>query len=154
MEFLLFLNVREEEILNIIQKAGYRAEENTPLCLLGKNYVGFFKKNQKVIVICTNNAKEKGGHVFARFEQSDHFDKTGIFIRRALRHESVHVAQHCNNGNLIKIISKKKLTLNPYKLQALRGSTNISGKREHEYQAYILEDKPKLIISALERYCL
>tara|TARA_Y100001968_G_scaffold333713_1_gene398617 strand:- start:8668 stop:9132 length:465 start_codon:yes stop_codon:yes gene_type:complete len=154
MEFLLFLSSRETEILNLIQKSGYSVEENTPLCLLGDEYVGFFKRRQKRVVICTNNAKRKAGYFVPRYQESDEFHNTAIYIRRALRHESVHVAQQCNKDNLIEIDSKKKLKINPYKLKALEGSTNISGKREHEYQAYTLEDNPKLIVKALKRYCL
>ena len=33
--------------IGLVKEANYRIEENTPLCLLGKNYVGFFKKQQK-----------------------------------------------------------------------------------------------------------
>tara|TARA_Y100001968_G_scaffold50564_1_gene41258 strand:- start:35065 stop:35520 length:456 start_codon:yes stop_codon:yes gene_type:complete len=151
MEFLLFLSAKEKEILNIIQRAEYSVEENTPLCLLGNQYFGFFKRNQKRVVICTSNAKIKGGY-FIPSVDSDDINKTAIYIRRALRHESVHIAQHCNNGNLIEM--KKNLKIHPYKIEALKGSTRISGKKDHEYQAYTLEDRPKLIIKALKKYCL
>ena len=153
MEFLLFLNAKEKEILDLIQKANYKVEENTPLCLLGKQYFGFLKVNQKSVVICTKNAKIKGGLFLRKVQFNDDIEQTGIYIRRALRHESVHIAQHCNNGDLIKVDTKRNLKINRYKLEALKGSTKISGKREHEYQAYTLEDKPKLIISALKKYC-
>tara|TARA_B100000700_G_C14990548_1_gene831068 strand:- start:858 stop:1322 length:465 start_codon:yes stop_codon:yes gene_type:complete len=154
MEFLLFLNAQEKEILKLIQKANYKVEENTPLCLLGRKYFGFLKNTQKRVVICTENAKILGGHFLRKVQNKEESGQTGIYVRRALRHESVHIAQHCNNGNLIEIETKKKLKIHPYKLEALKGSTNISGKREHEYQAYQIEDKPKLIISALKKYCL
>ena len=154
MEFLLFLEAKEKEILNLIYKAEYTIEENTPLCLLGKEYFGFLKKKQKRVVICTENAKKRGGYILSKISQNEDTDKTGIYIRRALRHESVHIAQQCNKGNVIEISSKRKLEIHPYKLNALKGSTKISGKREHEYQAYTLEDKPKIIINALKKYCL
>ena len=57
MEFLLFLTAKEKEILELIYKAQFSVEENTPLCLLGKKYVGFVKKRQKTVVICTQNIK-------------------------------------------------------------------------------------------------
>ncbi|WP_320664539.1 serine hydroxymethyltransferase [Prochlorococcus sp. MIT 1223] len=154
MEFLLFLKPNEIEILNIMQKIDYKVEENTPLCLIGDQYFGFLKHKQRRIVICTNNAKVKGGYSFSNQSQYEGFNKTGIYIRRALRHEAVHVAQHCNNGDLINIETKRKMKIHPYKLDSLKGSTRISGKREHEYQAYMIEDKPKIIIKALRKYCL
>ena len=154
MEFILFLGAKEIQILNIIQKANYSVEENTPLCLLGREYVGFFKRKQRRMVICTDNAKKKGGYFIKSLKEDDNIDKTALYIRRAVRHESVHIAQHCNNGNLIEVNSRKVLKIHPYKLKALNGSINISGKREHELQAYTLEDKPKLIIDSLKKYCL
>ena len=154
MEFLLFLGAKEIEIINILKRANYDFEENTPLCLLGKEYVGFFKRPQRKMVICTDNAKIKGGYFIKNLRDDDNLDKTAIYIRRAVRHESVHIAQHCNNGDLIKVSSKRVLKIHPYKLKALSGSTNITGKKEHEYQAYTLEDKPKIVIEALKRYCL
>ena len=39
-------------------------------------------------------------------------------------------------------------------IQALEGSTKISREKEKEIQAYILEDKPKLVKKGLEKYCL
>ena len=59
MEFLLFLTAKEKEILELIYKAGFTVEENTPLCLIGKKYVGFTKKWQRSVVICTQNIMYK-----------------------------------------------------------------------------------------------
>ncbi len=152
MEFLAFLDKNEIEIIRLIEKAGYSAEENTPLCLIGKEYVGFIKKKQKRIVICTKNAKQKGGYHQVKIKRTNSFKITSLHIKRALRHEAVHIAQECNNGKLLN--PKRKLKLNPSKLNALKGSTKISGEEEKEKEAYILEDRPKLIISELKKYCL
>ena len=40
------------------------------------------------------------------------------------------------------------------KTEALKGSTKISGEEKKEIQAYILEDRPKLVKEELNRYCL
>ena len=56
MEFIDFLDRVEIEIIRIIERVGYSTEENTSLCLISDNYVGFLKKRQKTIVICTDNA--------------------------------------------------------------------------------------------------
>tara|TARA_Y100001968_G_scaffold332938_1_gene393151 strand:+ start:1181 stop:1636 length:456 start_codon:yes stop_codon:yes gene_type:complete len=151
MEFILFLDKIEKEIISIVEKAGYSIEENTPLCLLGKDYVGFLKKNQKRIVICTNNAKTREGYKYTR-KNNEIFDRTAIHIKKALRHEAVHVAQACNNGKLLAL--NKKLSINPAKIYALKESTKISGEQEKEIQAYILEDRPKLVRNELMKYCL
>tara|TARA_Y100001968_G_scaffold45972_1_gene36089 strand:+ start:1873 stop:2331 length:459 start_codon:yes stop_codon:yes gene_type:complete len=152
MEFIAFLDKIEIEIIRLIEEVGYSTEENTQLCSLGKDYVGFLNIKQKKIVICTNNAKEREGYKHKRRKDRDSFERTALHIKKAIRHEAIHVAQECNNGNLLEI--KKNLSMNPSKISALKGSTKISGDERKEIQAYILEDKPKLVKKELEKYCL
>ncbi len=152
MEFIQFLDRVEIEMIRIVEQAGYTTQENTPLCMLSENYVGFFKKTQKAIVICTENAKKKEAYIFPRYKDTDRFERTAKHIKKALRHEAVHVAQDCNNGKLLDI--KKRLSMNPAKMKALKGSIKISKDEEKERQAYILEDKPKLLKNKLMKYCL
>ncbi len=152
MEFLLFLNAHEKEIIQLIYEANYSVEENTPLCLLGKKFFGFLKNEQKRVVICTKNAKEYGGYNFLKQSPEDSF-KTGLMIRRAVRHEAVHIAQECNNGTLLNLSEEEKLKVSEYKHEALKGSIGLTGKLEKEYEAYSLEDQPRKVISLLKKYC-
>ena len=152
MEFVEYLDKVEVEIMHIVEQAGYSIEENTPLCLISNKYVGFLKKKQKIIVICTENAKKIEGYTILKKGKVDIFERTGIHLKKAIRHEAVHVAQECNNGKLIEI--KKTLSMNPAKLKALKGSIKISGEEAKERQAYILEDKPRLVKKELKKYCL
>ena len=152
MEFIEFLDRAEIEIIRIVEQVGYSIEENTSLCLISDKYVGFLKKRQKRIVICTENAKKREDYTLLSKRDVNRFERTAKHIKKALRHESVHVAQECNNGNLLDI--KKSLSMNPAKSEALKGSKIISGEEEKEKQAYILEDRPKLVIKELEKYCL
>ena len=152
MEYTEYLDSIELEIIEIIEKAGYSTEENTSLCLLSERYVGFLKKKEKIIVICTDNAKKREGYTFLNIKNNDAFERTAKHLKKAIRHEAAHVAQECNNGNLLDI--KKELSMNPAKIEALKGSIKISGEEEKERQAYILEDRPKLVKIELEKYCL
>ena len=152
MEFVDFLDKKEIEIIKIVEQAGYKIEENKPLCLVSNNYVGFLNKRRKVLIICTNNAKKREGYTILRKKDKDTFERTALHIKKALRHEAVHVAQECNNGNLLNI--DEKLSMSPLKLKALNESIKISGEREKERQAYILENKPKLVEKELRKYCL
>ena len=152
MEFVDFLDKKEIEIIKIVEQAGYKIEENKPLCLVSNNYVGFLNKRKKVLIICTNNAKKREGYTILRKKDKDTFERTALHIKKALRHEAVHVAQECNNGNLLNI--DEKLSMSPSKLKALNESIKISGEREKERQAYILENKPKLVEKELRKYCL
>ena len=152
MEFIGFLDRTEIEIIKLVEKAGYITAENTELCLISENYVGFLNKRKKEIIICTNNAKRREGYTHLRKKNKDIFERTALHIKKALRHEAVHVAQECNDGNLLKI--DRKLSMNPSKIDSLNGSIRISGEEERERQAYILEDKPILIKNVLRKYCL
>ena len=152
MEFVDFLDKKEIAIIKIVEQAGYKIEENKPLCLVSNNYVGFLNKRKKVLIICTNNAKKREGYTILRKKDKDTFERTALHIKKALRHEAVHVAQECNNGNLLNI--DEKLSMSPLKLKALNESIKISGEREKERQAYILENKPKLVEKELRKYCL
>ena len=152
MEFVDFLDKKEIEIIKIVEQAGYKIEENKPLCLVSNNYVGFLNKRKKVLIICTNNAKKREGYTILRKKDNDTFERTALHIKKALRHEAVHVAQECNNGNLLDI--DEKLSMSPLKLRALNESIKISGERDKERQAYILENKPKLVEKELRKYCL
>ena len=152
MEFIEFLDKTEIEIIKMVEEVGYITGENTKLCLLDEKYVGFLNKKKKEIIICTSNAKKREGYTGSRKNNKDIFEKTALHIKKALRHEAVHVAQECNDGNLLKINSK--LSMNSSKINALNGSIRISGEEEKERQAYILEDRPRLIKNKLRRYCL
>ena len=152
MEYIEFLDQIEIEIIRIVEQAGYSIEENTYLCLLGEKYAGFLKKREKKIVICTDNAKKQGGYTILSKKNANRFKRTATHIKKALRHEAVHVAQECNNGKLLKI--DRKLSMNPSKINAFNGSIRISREEEKERQAYILEDKPRLVKNELIKYCL
>ena len=97
------MKINTQEIKNLIQKAEYSIEENTPLCLLGDKYFGFLKREQKTIVICTNNAKKIGGHSITKALQDNGFDKTKII-------EIWNKSDLLTNKDLIyfKNISKRK----------------------------------------------
>ena len=152
MEFEYFLDRAELEIIKLVEQAGYQIEENTTPCLVSNDYVGFLKKKQKIIIICTNNAKRREKYTLLINKNKDAFERTALHIKKALRHEAVHVAQECNNGKILKI--EKELSINPSKIKALRKSILISGEEEKEKQAYILESKPKLVEKELKKYCL
>ena len=50
MEFIEFLNREEIEIIRMVEQAGYSIDENTHLCSLSKNYVGFLINDKKSII--------------------------------------------------------------------------------------------------------
>ena len=152
MEFIQFLDKIEIEIIRMVEKVGYSIEENTALCLSSDNYVGFLRKKEKTIVICTENAKKREGYTLLSKRDTNRFERTATHLKKALRHESIHVAQECNDGKLLHI--KKRLSMNQAKIKALNGSIKISGEEEKEKQAYILEDRPKQVKKELEKYCL
>ena len=151
MEFILFLSKIDKEIVELINKSNNSIEENTALCLIDKKFVGFYKRREKTIVICTENAKKLGGF---RTDHRNDNNKTHLYIRRALRHEATHLVQSCNKGKPTGIIKDIENKLQITKLKALNSSIQISGNREKEMEAYVLEDKPRKVREILKTYCL
>ncbi len=155
MEFLLFLTAKEKEILELIYKANFSVEENTPLCYLGKKYVGFTKKRQRVVVICTENIKRFNGYSIQNINRITNKNRTEISIRKALRHEATHVAQSCNNSEPLGELNGKEKIHSWYKKAAIKSSARIGNtKIEKEEEAYYMEDRPRKVISILKKYCL
>ena len=151
MEFILFLSKIDKEIIELINKSNNSIEENTALCLIDKKFVGFYKRIEKSIVICTNNAKKLGGY---KKNKNDENHKTKIYIRRALRHEATHLAQSCNNDKPTGIIKNIEKRIHKGKLKALNNSVQISGNYHKELEAYVMEDKPKKVKEIIKNYCL
>ena len=151
MEFILFLSKIDKEIIELINKSNHSIEENTALCLIDRKYVGFFKRREKTIVICTKNAKKLGG-----YKEDKRYDnhKTNIYIRRALRHEATHLVQSCNNNKPTGVIKNIEDRIHEGKLKALNSSVQLSGNYEKELEAYVMEDKPRKVKEILKSYCL
>ena len=151
MEFILLLSKIDKEIIELINKSNNTIEENTALCLIDKKFVGFYKRKEKAIVICTQNAKKLGGY---RKSKSYDNHKTNLYIRRALRHETTHLVQSCNNNKPTGVIKNIEDKIHEGKLKALNSSVQISGNYYKELEAYIMEDKPRKVKEILKSYCL
>ena len=150
MEFIIFLKKIDLEIVELIRQANYSIEENTALCLIDKRFVGFHKKKDKTIVICTKNAKKIGNFKKGVLTNNNDNHKTKLYLRRALRHEATHMIQACNDGRELGIAKN----INKIKIPALKSSMKISGNINKEIEAYIMEDKPREVKKAIEKYCL
>tara|TARA_Y100000589_G_scaffold312602_1_gene333112 strand:+ start:461 stop:922 length:462 start_codon:yes stop_codon:yes gene_type:complete len=153
MEFIIFLSKIDREIIDLIKKTSYSIEENTPLCLIDKKFIGFHKKVEKTIVICTNNAKRISKYRKTKIKNNDNH-KTNLYIRRALRHEATHMAQACNDDKTTGIIKDLDQKIHKNKLDALNSSVKISGNVKKEVEAYVMEDKPRKVKQAIKKYCL
>ena len=153
MEFIIFLSKVDREIIELIKKANYSIEENAPLCQIDRRFIGFHKKVEKRIVICTNNAKKISNYRKIKKINNDNH-KTKLYIRRGLRHEATHMAQSCNNNKITGIIENLNQKIHKNKLKALNSSVKISGNMDKEVEAYVMEDKPKKVNEAIEKYCL
>ena len=151
MEFVLFLSKIDKEIIELINKSNNSIEENTALCRLDKKFVGFYKRKEKSIIICTENAKKLGGYKKDKIYDNH---KTKIYIRRALRHEATHLVQSCNNNKPTGLIKNMEDKIHTAKLKALNSSVKISGTFEKELEAYVMEDKPRILKRILKSYCL
>lgn len=142
MEFLLFLTPEAKEAIDLLKQANVSVIEDAAPCWQKSRLYGAFQKEKMMLIICTQNIKRSG-------------IKSSINLNETLLHESVHVAQYCNKDKPIGI-SKHNMKLSPMKKQFLEISSKISNKknsRAKEREAYWLEKKPNMVISALKKYC-
>ena len=155
MEFIIFLGKLDKEILDLLMKANYLIDENRVECLINKEIKGLHNVRENKIIICTENAKRKTNYnAIKKHSNKDNF-KTEIAIRKALRHEAMHVIQKCNNNTTVGEIKDLKRKLNKSKRKALEFSTTkFGGSYAKEVEAYIMEDKPRQVKEMLKKYCL
>ncbi len=155
MEFIIFLSKLDKEILDLLIKANLKVEENKIECLLNKEIKGLHEFEENKIIICTENAKRKTNYRNKKQRQYEDNHKTERAIRKALRHEAVHVIQKCNNNKTVSNIKELESKLHQSKIKALKFSmTNFYGNYEKEVEAYVLEDKPKKVRNLIKKYCL
>ena len=154
MEFIVFLNKLDKDIFELIKKVNYSIEENSALCLIDKRYVGFHKRREKKIIICTENVKKLTNFTNKLISKNKDNHKTKLYIRRALRHEATHMVQSCNRDKIIGDINEIKKKINKNKEKAIKSSVRLSGNLEKELEAYMMEDKPRKVKKAIIKYCL
>ena len=136
-------------------QANYALEENKIDCLLNKEIKGLHNFEENKIIICTENAKRKTNYRNEKQRPNKDNFKTELAIRKALRHESTHAIQKCNNNKTVGDIKNLEDKLHPSKRRALKFSTSrFSGTYAKEVEAYILEDKAKKVKKMLKKYCL
>ena len=155
MEFIIFLSKLDKEILSLLIKGNYVVEENKKECLLNKEIKGLHNFAENQIIICTDNAKRKTNYKSIKNNPNKDNFKTEKAIRTALRHETTHIIQKCNNNKIIGNIKDLEKRLHPSKRRALKFSTlKFAGTYEKEVEAYIMEDKPKKVREMFKKYCL
>ena len=155
MELIIFLSKIDKEILDLLIKANYEVEENKIECLINKEIKGLHKFKENKIIICTENAKRKTNYKdFKKTSNQENF-KTEKAIRKALRHEATHAIQKCNNDRTVESEEVLENKLHKAKLKALKFSTSrFGGSYAKELEAYVLEDKPRIVKQLLKTYCL
>ena len=154
MEFIIFLSKLDKEIIELVRKANYSIEENSLICSTNKNYIGFHNREEKLIVICTENTKKITNYRKKKLLNNNDNHKTELYIMKALRHEATHMIQACNGDRIIGDINEIKKKINKNKEKAIKSSVKISGNLEKELEAYMMEDKPRKVKKAIIKYCL
>ena len=155
MELIIFLSKIDKEILDLLIKAKYEVEENKIECLINREIKGLHKFKENKIIICTENAKRKTNYKVINKPLSQKNHKTEKAIRKALRHEATHAIQKCNNDRTVESEEVLENKLHKAKLKALKFSTSrFGGSYAKELEAYVLEDKPRIVKQLIKTYCL
>ena len=150
MEFLLYLTPVGNQIINTIAQSKFKIYENSQLCKVEPNTMGYVDHDRDQFVVCTKNIINGGW-------------SPKHYINQTVYHEAVHVAQDCKSKGLFSFlgpvslgIPNKYMPLTANKKEALDSSTSFGGFkiREREHESYYLEDKPHKVLHYVQKYCL
>lgn len=139
MQFLYYLSANSINIIAMMRKLDYTIAENTAICRDVDVY-GALIADRKRFVVCTKN-------MIARGEGNYKFDET-------VYHEGAHVVHACLGGPIG--IPRSKMNLNEDRkeiVQYYKSTWIDKTEYQEEYEAYWLEDKPKLVESYITKYC-
>lgn len=141
MEFFFYLTPEARDIVEYVIRAKYQVRENIALCTKNKSLFGYTQQPNK-FVMCTKNIINSGEDVFH-------------YVNETVYHESVHIAQYCNNNRPLGI-PKSQMPLDSGKLQDIRNSIAAmknSNAYNYEHEAYWMEDKPEKVKYVIQKYC-
>ena len=143
MEYVTYLNPVALQVQSMVARKA-RIIEDGPLCRRN-DFVGFFDASRREMSICTSRIKAVSPWDYSRL------------INETLLHESVHVAQACKAraGYLKPLgIRRASMSLSSGRRADLRKALGYDSSLGHiEHEAYFMEDKPKLVLHVLNKYC-
>ena len=113
---------------------------------------GYFISRYRAIYLCVDNLLEdpRLGDIDGR----NKFKDARKQLSTTLTHEAVHAAQWCKGSKDWTLFNLNgSNTLGGFRDSALDLSAKLRGNKRSEKEAYLLENKPDIVMEAFDLYC-
>lgn len=150
IELIGLLLPAQLELLNVVAKTGFKIHEDAGLCESSISVFGWTDANKNV-GFCPENLYE-----YAR-QKNLPASYIKNSMNTAIVHESVHVAQMCNNRKPVLASPVKMSELSKTQIRSVINSMIVTrnlASAALEAEAYYLEKSPTLTSFLVKKYCL
>jgi hypothetical protein len=150
IELIGLLLPAQLELLNVVAKTGFKIHEDVGLCESSLIVFGWTDANKNV-GFCPENVR--------KYAKEKNYPASYIkySMNIAVVHESVHVAQMCNNRKPVLTSPVKMSELSKTHIRRVINSMIVTrnlASAALEAEAYYLEKSPTLTAFLVKKYCL
>jgi len=150
--YIKFLSKEVIPLHNKLFETNFVVSQDPPMCEKNKLIRGFFYSKYRAIYLCVQNLLEdpRLGDIDRSGKEKD----ARFQLSRTLVHEAVHAAQWCK-GRKDWTLFDHDVTkgLGGFGNSALDKSSKYKGNEMSEYEAYLLENDPALVLDLFSLYC-
>ena len=150
VDYLDYSGLRIIESVDLSKKPYFFIKENTPTCK-SKGFLGYlshqqWQRSDADLVVCTRNIY---------FYTLGDINKDFVHeIKDTVRHEAVHAAQLCKQGNFLLGVDQRRFEGYPKRMVYTYYKNSSNFEKKLELEAFALEDDPYFVLNSVNRYCL
>ena len=151
-DYRRYISKRVLPLHDLLLKKQFLVIPNPPTCKTNALIRGYFISRYRAIYLCVDNLLEdpRLGDIDGRNKYNDARKQ----LSTTLTHEAIHVAQWCKGSKDWTLFgSKYQGEIGGFGDTALNPSANFRGNKQSEKEAYLLENKPKIAMEAIDIYC-
>ena len=137
---------------DLLLKKQFLVISDPPTCKNNRMIRGYFISRYRAIYLCVDNLLEdpRLGDIDGR----NKFKDARKQLSTTLTHEAVHAAQWCKGSKDWTLFNLNgSNTLGGFRDSALDLSAKLRGNKRSEKEAYLLENKPDIVMEAIDLYC-
>ena len=151
-DYRRYISKRVLPLHDLLLKKQFLVIPDPPTCKTNALMRGYFISRYRAIYLCVDNLLEdpRLGDIDGRNKYNDARKQ----LSTTLTHEAIHVAQWCKGSRDWTLFgSKYQGEIGGFGDTALNPSANFRGNKQSEKEAYLLENKPKIAMEAIDIYC-
>ena len=151
-DYRRYISKRVAPLHDLLLQKQFLVIADPPTCKENGLIRGYFISRYRAIYLCVDNLLEdpRLGDIDGRNKLNDARRQ----LSTTLTHEAIHVAQWCKGSKDWTLFgSKYQVELGGFGDTALNPSANFRGNKQSEKEAYLLENKPKIAMEAIDIYC-